>query len=123
MKLTSPWRCSLLQSFDQGQQFVAPGIGLCRRVEDLAIVPATVGRPWRGRIQDHFARHSTRNAGRIEEILRKIGDDHDIAGGVGPYRYRPHDLVEVEWIDVLVDDDHKLRVTEAVRRGQNAHPD
>src|ERR1700722_11244196 len=123
MKLTSPWRCSLLQSFDQGQQFVAPRIGLCRRVEDLAIVPATVGRPWRGRIQNHFARHSTRKAGPIEKILRKIWYDHDIAGGIGPYRYSPHDLVEVERIDVLVDDDHELGVTEAVRRGQDAHPD
>ena len=65
-----PWRGSLLESLDQWKQFAMPSIGLFGRVEDFAIVAATVRRLRRGGVDNHLVRHAVRFAGGIEQILR-----------------------------------------------------
>ena len=67
-------------------------------------------------INDHLVRHSGRLAGGIKQVFREVRNDHDIPRRIGANRHGPHDLVEIERVDVGINDDYKLGIAEPVRR-------
>jgi P4 family phage/plasmid primase-like protien len=87
-----------------------------RGVKNLTVVATTIRRFGRRRVDNHLMGHAVGLSRGIEQVFREIGDDHDIARGVRPDRHRPHDLIEIEWVDVGIDNDHEFGIAEAVRR-------
>ena len=60
-----------------------------------------------------------RHGGGIDHDHGHVVQDHDVAGA-GAHRQRPHDLVQIERVDVGVDHDQVLQVHQPVRRRQGA---
>src|SRR6476469_4203406 len=114
-------RRSSAHLLDHGRQFGVPDVGRERGVEFLAVVSADVRRLGRRGVDDHLVADARRLPGGTEQVDRQVRHDRDVAVRVDLDRHGPHDLVEVEGVDVLVDDDDDAGVPETVRRGEEPH--
>ena len=96
---------SFFQRGDHRRKLLLPLLGPFGGIEHLAIVTTSIRRDRRRGVDYHLVRHSIRLTGRIQQVLREVRQDHHVASRVGANGHGPHDLIEIERIDVGIDHD------------------